>query len=354
MKLLDRYIAKTVLASIALVTLMLTGLQMFILFVNELGDLGRGSYHLSQALRVVLLEVSEQVYLFFPVACLLGALVGLGNLATHRELLVMQASGVSIKRVTWGVLKASVWVIVFVTLLGEVLVPQLLATSHDIKSQALTSGQAVRTRHGVWLRHENNFILIGDVLEDNNLRDIVQFQFDATHHLRFTRKIDRLVKHDGAWEAQGVQETKFGSHETYAKHYETMPWDIPLDLAVLKLRGETPEEMSFSTLHHYVASQPASPALFPYKLAYWQRLVQPFSTVVMMILAIPFVFGPLRSSTMGAKLLTGATVGFSFHLVNRFFGPFSQVFLWPPEVAAILPTLVFALLGLYWMGRTRS
>ncbi|MDF1684070.1 MAG: LPS export ABC transporter permease LptG [Legionellaceae bacterium] len=353
MKLIDRYIAKTVLASIALVILMLTGLQIFILFVNELGDLGRGGYHLSEALKVVMLEVPEQVYLFFPVACLLGALVGLGNLATHRELLVMQASGVSIKRVTWAVLKASVFVILFVTVLGEVLVPRFLATSHDIKSQALTGGQAVRTSHGVWLRHENNFMLVGDVLADHSLRDIYQFQFDTTHHMRFTRKIDALVEHDGVWQAQGVDETRFSTHKTNVKHYETMPWDIPLDLAVLKLRGETPDEMSFVALHHYVVSQQASPALFPYKLAYWQRLVQPFSTVVMMILAIPFVFGPLRSSTMGAKLLTGATVGFSFHLVNRFFGPFSQVFLWSPEMAAIAPTLVFAILGAYWMGRTR-
>ncbi|MDF1684073.1 MAG: LptF/LptG family permease [Legionellaceae bacterium] len=75
--------------------------------------------------------------------------------------------------------------------------------------------------------------------------------------------------------------------------------------------------------------------------------VQPFSTVVIMTLAIPFVFGPLRSSTMGAKLLTGVTVGFSFHLINRFFCPFSQVFLWPSEMAAILPTLLFAILGLF-------
>ena len=353
MKLIDRYIAKTVLASIALVTLMLTGLQIFILFVNELGDLGRGQYSLGQALKVVMLEVPEQVYLFFPVACLLGALVGLGNLATHRELLVMQASGVSVKRVTWAVLKASVLVILFVMFLGEALVPRFLATSHNIKSQALTGGQAVRTTHGVWLRHEHNFMLVGDVLPDHSLRDIYQFQFDPTHHLRFTRKIEALVERDGAWQAEGVQETEFSSHKTHVKHYETMPWDIPLDLAVLKLSGDTPDEMSLLALHQYVASQHASPALFPYKLAYWQRLVQPFTTVVMMILAIPFVFGPLRSSTMGAKLLTGATVGFSFHLVNRFFGPFSQVFQWPPEVAAIAPTLVFALLGLYWMGRTR-
>lgn len=354
MKLLDRYIAKTVLASIALVTFMLTGLQLFILFVNELGDLGRGGYHLGEALKVVMLEVPEQVYLFFPVACLLGALVGLGHLATHRELLVMQASGISIKRVTWAVLKASVFVIVFVTFLGEVLVPEFLTHSHAIKNQALTGGQAVRTQHGVWLRHDNNFMLVGEVLPDHSLRDIYQFQFDPTHLLRFTRKIDALVELDGVWQAQGIEETGFSSGKTWIKHDKTIPWDIPLDLAVLKLGGETPDEMSLLELHRYVVSQHASPALFPYKLAYWQRLVQPFTTVVMMILAIPFVFGPLRSSTMGAKLLTGATVGFSFHMINQFFGPFSQVFQWPPEIAAVAPTLVFAVLGLYGMGRTRS
>ena len=353
MKLIDRYIANTVLASIALVILMLTGLQIFILFVNELGDLGRGEYYLGEALKVVMLEVPEQVYLFFPVGCLLGALVGLGHLATHRELLVMQASGVSIKRVTWAVLKASVFVIFFVTFLGEVLVPRLLAVSHDIKNQALTGGQAVRTSHGVWLRYENNFMLVGDVLPDHSLHDIYQFQFDTKHHLRLARNIDVLVEHDGIWQAQGVQQTKFDTHQTQVKHEATMLWDIPLDLAMLKLNGETPDEMNLIALQRYVASQHVTPALFPYQLAYWQRLVQPFSTVVMMILAIPFVFGPLRSSTMGAKLLIGATVGFSFHVVNRFFGPFSQVFQWPPEIAAIAPTFVFALLGLYWMGRTR-
>jgi lipopolysaccharide export system permease protein len=73
----------------------------------------------------------------------------------------------------------------------------------------------------------------------------------------------------------------------------------------------------------------------------------------MMVLAIPFVFGPLRSSTMGAKLLLGASVGFGFHLANRFFGPLADVLHWPPELAAILPTSVFALIGLYWMGRVR-
>jgi lipopolysaccharide export system permease protein len=73
----------------------------------------------------------------------------------------------------------------------------------------------------------------------------------------------------------------------------------------------------------------------------------------MMILAIPFIFGPLRSSTMGSKLLAGATLGFSFHIINRIFGPVSQVFQLPVEIAAFGPTLLFAILGIYLMKRVR-
>jgi lipopolysaccharide export system permease protein len=90
-----------------------------------------------------------------------------------------------------------------------------------------------------------------------------------------------------------------------------------------------------------------------YKFSFYQRIMQPLTTLVMMILAIPFIFGPLRSSTMGSKLLVGATVGFGFHIMNQFFGPVSTVFQWPPELAAIGPTLIFALIGVYLMRRVR-
>src|SRR6478735_8570381 len=93
---LERYIAKTVLASIGLVTLMLVGLQIFILFVNQLDDLGKVDYGLAQASVFVLLQMPYQVYLFFPMASLLGCLVGLGVLANHSELIVMRAVGLSI------------------------------------------------------------------------------------------------------------------------------------------------------------------------------------------------------------------------------------------------------------------
>jgi len=86
---------------------------------------------------------------------------------------------------------------------------------------------------------------------------------------------------------------------------------------------------------------------------FWQRLFQPLATLVMICLAVPFIFGPLRTGTMGLRILSGVIVGFGFYILNQFFGPFSMVYQFPPLLAAGLPTLLFATLGvgLLWSSR---
>lgn len=355
MKLLDKYIAQTVLASISLVTLMLIGLYGFILFVDQLNDLGKGNYDALHAGWVVLLSLPYQVYLFFPVASLLGCLVGLGMLANHRELIVMRAAGMSITDITWAVFKAALILIMFVTLIGETCVPYLSKLARDVKIQAMSGGEALRTSSGVWMRYHDDFLMLGQVISGGILEDVLQFHFDKKHHLAFARKIDTLTFAQGQWHAQGVHETRIKKNRTYAHTYATMDWEVNLNPKILIVNQSESEEMSLLELHQYLkANKGAKQSLSHFRLAYWQRIMQPITTAVMMILAIPFIFGPLRSSTMGAKLLIGVSVGFGFHLVNRFFAPVSQVFQLPPELAAIAPTLVFALLGLYLMRRIKS
>ena len=350
MKLLDRYIAKTILIAIGLVTLMLVGLHVFILFVNQMDDLGKGDYGIWQAAWVVMLDVPYQIYLFFPVASLLGCLVGLGSMAGHRELIVMRASGVSIARITYAVVKAAFLLIFCVTLLGETVVPSLSMLAKDRKMQALSGGQSVRTAEGVWFRQDNDFIMINQVLSEHHLQGVHQFHFDAHHHLKVTRLIDTVNYIDGQWVAMGIQETQLGEGKTKALKRNRLLWDVQLNPDLLRVSQEGPDEMNLYELHRsfYSAHEQLS---FTYQLAYWQRLIQPLTTLVMMVLAIPFIFGPLRSSTMGAKLLIGASIGFGFHMINQFFGPVCQVFQWSPEVAAFAPTLVFAVFGLYLMRR---
>lgn len=354
MKILERYIAKTVLASTAMVTLLLAGLQVFILFVNQLDNLGKGDFGLLQAALFVFLQMPYEVYLFFPMACLLGCLIGLGIMASHHELVVMRAAGMSITQVTLAVFKVAVLVIVVVTVISETVLPNMVRLANDERMQALSGGQALRTAKGVWMRHQNDFIHIGTILPNNRLDRVFQFHFDEAHMLRVARKIDHIDYKQGVWMAHGVAETDIKDASTQTRHESLMRWDVPLSASILSVSGVEPDEMTLQGLYQYIQAQKKNhQSVLNYTLVFWQRMVQPFTTVVMMMLAIPFIFGPLRSSTMGSKLLTGVTVGFGFHIINRFLGSVSQVYQFSPEIAAIGPTCLFALLGLYLMRRVR-
>lgn len=354
MKIIQSYVGKTVLLSIGLVTLMLVGLQIFILFVNQLGDLGRGNFGFLQVALYVLMQMPYQVYLFFPMACLLGCLIGLGMMANHRELVVMRAAGLSITQVTAIVSKVALLLIIGITLVGETAIPWLERHSNDLKSIALSQGQTLRTARGVWLRHYQDFIHVSVVNTDNSLDHVYQYHFSNDNCLEYARTMEKIIHKDGVWQAKNVKQTSFREDKTTVEVYPSLRWDIPVSPKVLKINATEPDEMTMVELWRFIKAQKKSQqSAQSYELAFWQRAIQPMTTLVMMMLAIPFIFGPLRSSTMGSKFLAGAAVGFGFHLANHFFGPVSMVYQWPPILAGIGPTIVFAFIGLYFMRKVR-
>ncbi|MCR9191628.1 MAG: LPS export ABC transporter permease LptG [Gammaproteobacteria bacterium] len=354
MKLAENYIAKTVFASMALVILMLIGLQAFILFVNQLGDLGKGDFHVFQALAFVGLSMPYEVYLFFPMASLLGCLIGLGVMANHSELVILRAAGMSISQITHAILKMAMILIVAMTLLGELLLPKLVLWANDYKSQMLSGGRSLQTTQGLWLRADHDIIMITTVHPPNVLEKVEQFHFDDNEHLLFVRHIQRVAQKDGSWWATGVVQTNLWLQKTSTSQVQEMPWDVALDPRVLRVSRHEPDEMTFPELHRFIrAQQLAHQNIQNYRLGYWQRIIMPLTTVVMMLLAIPFIFGPLRSSTMGSKLMVGAFIGFGFYILNRFCGSLSQIYQFSTVLAAIGPTLLCAGLGLYLMRRAK-
>ena len=90
---LDRYIGKTIFTTIMMTLFMLVSLSGIIKFVDQLKKAGQGSYDALGAGMYTLLSVPKDVQIFFPMAALLGALLGLGMLAQRSDVVVMQAWG---------------------------------------------------------------------------------------------------------------------------------------------------------------------------------------------------------------------------------------------------------------------
>ena len=91
-----------------------------------------------------------------------------------------------------------------------------------------------------------------------------------------------------------------------------------------------------------------------FQYALWHRLLQPVSAMIMICLGIPFVFGSLRSVSIGQRLLIGILVGFIFYMINNFMGEVALIFDIPPLLAAALPCLVFILVYLILVKRLEN
>ena len=342
-KILDLYIGRTIISTTALVLVTFVGLSGIIKYVEQLRKVGRGTYDLLQALYFVLLSIPRDIEMFFPMAALLGALIGLGMLAASSELVVMQAAGFSKLDIGLSVLKTAVPLMIIVTLLGQWGAPQAQKMARDLRAISISGGSIVSTRSGVWARDANDFIFIAKV-DDERLYGMNMWRFDQNKELQSTIFAEQ-VDYDGnnTWTMSDVQVTSFEDDVQITKeHLPSYSWETSLAPDKLAIVTVKPEELSLSGLYDYVTYLEASEQdASRYELAFWRKVTQPLSIAVMMLMALSFIFGPLRSVTMGARILSGVIAGFTFYISSEFFGPVSLVYQIPPVFGAVAPSIVF-------------
>ncbi len=348
------YIWKSILVSILLVMTLFVGLEFIFSLVNEIRYVGTGNYTTMDAVSFILLSTPQHIAQLFPMATLVGTLLGLGLLASRSELIVIRAAGMSIADIITAVLKLALLLAVVVWLMGEWISPIAEKIAHNQKALSLSAGQALRTTNGTWMRDGNDFIHIQTMVNGGHLEGITLYQFDKEMQLEkasFARNADYVRDH---WVLHDIQETHFEGRSTSRTKVAELDWVSSISPQVLSLVGvKDLDELSLVGLWQTIQYRQQNHLdAKPYKLAFWQKIVRPFATLVMMFLAIPFVFGPLRSATMGLRLLVGVLVGFVFYTFNQLFGPLTLVYQIPPIIGAFLPTVLFFLIGLFFMKKT--
>ncbi|NIY83988.1 LPS export ABC transporter permease LptG [Vibrio hepatarius] len=352
-KILDLYIGRTIISTTALVLATFIGLSGIIKYVEQLRKVGKGAYDLLHALYFVLLSIPRDIEMFFPMAALLGALIGLGMLASSSELVVMQAAGFSKLDIGMSVLKTAVPLMLIVMALGQWGAPEAQKMARDLRAFALSGGNLASVRAGVWARDANNFIFIGKVDEDK-LYGLNMWQFDENKKLQsvvFAKEVN--YQQDNNWMMSDVQITDMADETQIVKRdVDEMEWHTSLAPDKLAVVTVKPEELPLSGLYDYVTYLKESEQdVSRYELAFWRKVTQPFSIGVMMLLALSFVFGPLRSVSMGARVLSGVVAGFTFYISSEFFGPLTLVYGIPPVFGALMPSLVFLGLALMLLRR---
>ena len=351
MRLLDRYIGKSVLSSVLIVSMIVLGLDMLFAYIGELEDL-TGGYDAIQALVYVVLTAPRRLYELLPVAVLVGCLVGLGTLASNSELTIMRAAGVSVARIIGAVMKPLVVLMIAGVLLGEYAAPYAENHAESRRAMAVGSGEAMKSR-GLWHREGNEFIHINAVQPDGVLRGVTRYRFDDERRLTEASFAERATVQADDWLLENIRLTRF--LDNGHAEIDVVPsarWNVALSPQLLRILLLDPDVLPLTGLwryQNYLAEQELDNSA--YWLAFWKKLLQPLTTATLVFVAISFIFGPLRSVTLGQRIFTGVLVGFSFRIVQDLLGPSSLVFGFPPLIAVLSPILVLLVMGLVLMRR---
>ena len=149
-KLLDVYIARTLLGTITVTLSVLIGLSALIKFVEQLRKIGEGEYDMVVAFIYVLLSLPRDLEQFFPMATLLGGLIGMGVLASNSELVVMQAAGLSRWNIINSAMKSTLVMILLVMAVGEWVTPYSETKAKQIRTEAISGGSLFSSDKLVW------------------------------------------------------------------------------------------------------------------------------------------------------------------------------------------------------------
>lgn len=355
MNTLDRYIGKSILGAIFATLLTLVGLSAIIKFVEQFRSVGKGSYDIMQAVLYTVLTMPKDVETFFPMAALLGALIALGNLAARSELVVMQASGFSRLKIGMAVMKTALPLVLITMAIGEWGIPQTEQFARDMRSKAISGGSMLSVKNGVWAKDGNDFIYVQQVTNDSLLSNVYIYHFNDNRQLLRVSHADQARFEEGKWTLLQVNESQIGQEEITTLNFLNRDWKTSLTPDKLGIVSLRPTSLSVSGLSDYIAFlKQTGQDSKKFELTYWRKLFQPISVGVMMLLALSFIFGPLRSVTPGARIVTGICFGFLFYVVNEIFGPLSLVYNVAPLAGALMPSILFLIITWWLLSRKRD
>lgn len=345
-KILERYIAKTIVQSTGIAALIIISILFIMSLLGEAKSIGLGEYNFGQTLIYVLLRLPNDLYHFSPLLILLGSIIGLSVLSSHRELAIMRASGFSIRKIIYSVLTACFLLIITISFFGEWFGPGLSYKAVMRKENAKHGSEAVATAAGTWFHMGNNFIHVQSIVGRQLLNGVTRYQFDEDHKLQAVYFAKTLAAHDNEWQMKHVVKTTFYADRTKSQAFSVVPWDLKFNANLLNVGLVDPNELSLPKLvkfTHYLEQNGLQTN--EYKYNFWQRIFQPFASLVMIFLAIPFVLGALSTSTMGWRIVVGILTGFAFFILDALLGQLCIVYQLPAFLAALLPPLLFAVFG---------
>ena len=351
---LTQYMMRTILATTALVLVVLLALAGLFEFIAELDDM-QGDYQTPRVILYTALRLPQLAFEMLPMATLIGALLGLGTLAANSEIIVMRSSGLSIKKLAGMVAVTGLVMLVFTGLLGEFIGPPLDYYARNMRLEARYQQDEDRLGNATWVRDGPVILHLERVSSEFEFGSIYLFRLDENHGLASIARAENSgIDDDDQWILENLRETRFWDDGVQVVASSVAIESFDIDAEVLGISLVKPQSLSGRGLISYIAYlKRNSLDSRRYETEMWYRVARTATVMIMPILALAFVFGSLRTGGAGARLMIGVGIGLAYYLASEMLANSGQVFKFDPALIAWLPSAILAVVTVIALNRIR-
>jgi lipopolysaccharide export system permease protein len=210
-------------------------------------------------------------------------------------------------------------------------------------------------RAGPWVRDGNLLINVTQQSGGGQFGGMYVVELTDDHALKSVATATTAsVETDGSWKLSHYASTTFGGERIESQHEDSRIFQSTVGGDFLGLTVSTPRQLETRVLWNLIRHlQQNDLDATAQEFAFWSRIARTAAILFSALLAVPFVFGSLRSAGSGARTLLGVLIGVSFFLVQRMLESGAVVFDASPLVLAWFPTALLGSAALILIARTR-
>jgi lipopolysaccharide export system permease protein len=311
----------------------------------------KGTYRVKDAFLHTGLLLPRRFIQLAPFIALLGNVIALGRLAVGSELTAMRTAGVSPVRISLASVAVGLVLLLFITVLDQFVAPQFQQQAISSRAVALEKSAALGKYLGIWTRDERNILRIGEMLHAGKAADIEIMHFDENGFLLTYTYAKHAAFIGDVWELNDVTTKTFTGNRIESVSTNSLQWKSFLNPDDILTLTKSPESLSPIELFFHVRFLRATGQEGDaYALALWRKAGGAVTTIAMLLLSIPFVFGSVRAG-LGNRLVLASMLGISVYLFDQIVANAGLLLHLNPALTALLPGLLLVALASLWLRR---
>lgn len=359
---LPRYVMTSALLSMLGAVIGLWLIQMIFAYLSELENLSQ-TYTFVDALWFIMYRSPYFLVQFMPTGALLGAVIGLGLLAGNSELVVMRAAGVSIYRIIgWTMLPAFLFVVM------SLVINQFVLPITNQKAAAVVNRIEVDRPifvNGYWsVNNQDDGMDITYISYADNTGKLGQTKrYHLDNHANLTHALTAQTgeyqhkyqskNQDGyTWQLSNVSQITIGGAGVVREHQDSSQLALPIAPTDVHLLTKDADDLSLTDLYtHKQLMKSQKLRSLRHELVFWQKLLSPFALLSLVLVASSFVFGSMRSQSLGLRIVMALLTGLIFSYLTDLLGFVALATNSSPLLMAFLPIVISTVAGIYLLEK---